>query len=314
MDATTASAKQSFEQTAKQTKLAISLSLMVGILMLFMKMYAYLITGSAAILSDAAESVVHILAVSFAAFSLRLSLKPADEDHMYGHDRVSFFSAGFEGAMIVVAALYIIFESVHKWLGGLNLDNVDTGTQFIVIATVVNALLGWYLLRQGRKYHSIVLEANGKHVLTDSWTSLGVVVGLGLILITGWLPFDPIFAIFVATNILWTGGKLMRQSIGGLMDESDPQIVARINTVLQQETEKYRVEFHNLRNRNAGNKLLIEFHLLFREDMSLSRAHELATKIEQEIHNAFPMQTEIISHLEPPEELEGRGEQQDKLP
>lgn len=314
MDATTASAKLSFAQTAKHTKFAIGLSLVVGILMFIAKMYAYLITGSSAILSDTAESVVHILAVSFAAFSLRLSLKPADEDHMYGHDRISFFSAGFEGAMIVVAAIYIILESVHKWLGGLKLEHVDIGVDYIAIATVINALLGWYLLRQGKRYHSIVLEANGKHVLTDSWTSLGVIVGLGLILMTGWLPFDPIFAIFVATNILWTGGKLMRQAIGGLMDESDPQIVARINTVLQQETEKYRVEFHNLRNRNAGNKLLIEFHLLFHEDMSLSRAHELATNIEQEIHNAFPMQTEIISHLEPPEEPDGRGEQQDKLP
>jgi len=314
MDATTASAKQSFEQTAKQTTFAIRLSLVVGIFILIAKMYAYLITGSAAILSDAAESVVHIFAVAFAAFSLRLTLKPADEDHMYGHDRISFFSAGFEGAMIVVAALYIILESVHKWLGGLKLEHVDTGVDYIAIATVINALLGWYLLRQGRRYHSIVLEANGKHVLTDSWTSLGVIVGLGLILMTGWLPFDPIFAIFVATNILWTGGKLMRQAIGGLMDESDPRIVVQLKTVLQQETEKYNVEFHNLRNRNAGNKLLIEFHLLFHEDLSLSRAHELATNIEQEIHNAFPMQTEIISHLEPREDPDGHGEQPGKLP
>ncbi|MGA2625111.1 MAG: cation diffusion facilitator family transporter [Bacteroidota bacterium] len=314
MDATTPSAKQSFAQTAKQTTFAIQLSLVVGILILIAKMYAYLITGSAAILSDAAESVVHILAVAFAAFSLRLSLKPADEDHMYGHDRISFFSAGFEGAMIVVAAIYIIFESVHKWLGGLNLEHVDTGVHYIAIATVINALLGWYLVRQGKKYHSIVLEANGKHVLTDSWTSLGVIIGLGLILMTGWLPFDPICAIFVATNILWTGGKLMRQSISGLMDESDPLIDERLNAVLQRATEKYRVEFHDLRHRNAGNKLLIEFHLLFHEDLSLSRAHELATNIEQEIHGAFPMQTEIISHLEPLEDPDGHGERSEKLP
>ena len=299
MQAITTSAKQSFEETARQTQFAIRLSLVVGVFMLILKMYAYLITGSAAILSDAAESVVHILAVAFAAFSLRLSLKPADEGHVYGHDRIAFFSAGFEGAMIVIAALYIIFEAVDKWLNGLHLGNVDTGISFVVLAAVVSGFLGWYLIHKGRKYNSIVLEANGKHVLADSWTSLGVIVGLVLILTTGWLPFDPVVALFVAVNILWTGGKLMRKSIGGLMDESDPEIRSKLSGILKDKSEKYSVDFHDLRHRNAGNKLLIEFHLLFHEDMPISRAHELATKIEAEIHDSFPMQTEIISHLEP---------------
>src|SRR5438093_12051219 len=179
----------------KRMGTAMRLSLGVGFFMLLTKLYAYYITGSAAILSDAAESIVHVFAVSFAAFSLRLSLKPADDDHPYGHDRISFFSAGFEGAMIALAAAYIIFQATLKWLGGLALENIDAGAGFIALATVINGGLGWYLVRLGKKYHSIVLEANGKHVVTDCWTSLGVVVALGLTLWTRWLPFDPISAI-----------------------------------------------------------------------------------------------------------------------
>ena len=294
----------------RQMTRAMRLSLVVGCFMLVMKMYAYFITGSAAILSDAAESVVHILAVSFAAYSLWLSLKPADDKHMYGHDRISFFSAGFEGAMIILAAFYIIYESIHKWINGLSIENLDTGTLFIVAATAINGTLGLFLVRQGKKYGSIVLEANGKHVLTDSWTSLGVIVGLILTMITGWLPFDPILAIIVALNILWTGFDLIRRSIGGLMDESDAGADAVIRSVLSRETVKYGISFHDLRHRNAGNKLLVEFHLLFPNDMSISVAHEKATMIEIEIHKALPAQMEILSHLEP---LEGHDEIHEKL-
>ena len=288
----------------------MQLSLAIGFLMLLMKSYAYTITGSTAILSDAAESIVHVLAVAFATYSLRLSTKPPDENHMYGHDRISFFSAGFEGAMIIVAAIYIIYVSIHKWMIGLRLEQLDVGTMFTVLATAINGGLGWFLVRQGRKYHSLILVANGKHVLTDSWTSLGVITGLILILFTGWLPFDPILAILVALNILWTGSKLIRQSIGGLMDESDPCVHAAILSILDRETKKYDIFYHHLRHRNAGNRLLIEFHLLFHETVTVAEAHEQATIIEKEITNAFPNQTEILSHLEP---YEGHDEIHTKL-
>ena len=278
------------------------LSFAVGFFMLLMKIYAFIITGSTAILSDAAESIVHVFAVSFATYSFKLSMKPADKTHMYGHDRISFFSAGFEGGMIVLAALYIIYEAIHKWLVGLALENLGTGTIFTALATVINGGLGWYLVKQGKKYHSLVLEANGKHVLTDSWTSLGVIIGLILTMITGWLPFDPILAILVALNILWTGGKLIRRSVGGLMDESSPEVDKRLRMILQGETEKYQIQFHGLRHRNAGNRMLIEFHLLFHGNVSVSLAHEQATKIEREITKAFPMRVEVLSHLEPLEE------------
>jgi cation diffusion facilitator family transporter len=151
-----------------QQRFAIRLSLAVGFFMLAGKTFAYTITGSVAILSDAAESVVHVIAVGFAAFSLWLSLKPADHSHLYGHEKIGFFSAGMEGMMIVIAAFYIIYTSIAKWIGGLQLQNLETGTLVTVAAAVVNAFLGWYLVRQGRRSRSLVLVANGKHVLTDS--------------------------------------------------------------------------------------------------------------------------------------------------
>ncbi len=290
------------EREARQLRVAMRWSLSVGLLMLVMKSYAYFITGSAAILSDAAESVVHVLAVGFAAYSLHLSLKPADDSHMYGHDRITFFSAGFEGAMIVLAAFYIIYESIRKWILGIAIEELGTGTLFTVAATVINGILGWFLVARGKKYNSLVLIANGKHVLTDSWTSLGVIIGLVLILLTGWLPFDPILAIIVALNILWTGFKLMRQSVGGLMDESDAAFDAEVRQILEREVRQHDVEFHGLRHRNAGTKRLIEVHLLFPDDITLARAHEQATAVERALHAAFPSPVDVITHLEPKSE------------
>lgn len=298
------------EKELRDMRMSMRLSLGVGFFMLLMKTYAFLITGSAAIFSDAAESVVHIFAVVFAAYSLRLSMKPADREHMYGHDRVSFFSAGFEGAMIVIAAAYIIYEAVQRWMSGLALENLGAGTIFTVAATIINGGLGWYLVRQGRKYHSIVLEANGKHVLTDSWTSLGVIVGLILTMLTGWLPFDPILAILVAANIIVTGVRLMTRSIGGLMDRSDPRVDAALRTTLDAQAVRHGIAFHGLRHRNAGNRLIIEFHLLFRDDISIREAHGIATLIEEELHRVFPGQVEILTHLEP---FEGHDESHEEL-
>ncbi len=207
--------------------------------------------------------------------------------------------------MIIIAALYIIKESIDKWLTGHHLENIEQGIGFIVLATVINGGLGWYLIRQGKKYHSIVLEANGKHVLTDSWTSLGVIVALLLTLWTGWLPFDPIIAILVAINILWSGSKLVRRSVGGLMDEADPNVNKKLREILQKATKEYDIRFHRLRHRNAGNKLVIEFHLLFHKDIPISKAHQQATCLEKAIIDSFPMQTEVTSHLEP---IEGHDE------
>jgi cation diffusion facilitator family transporter len=283
----------------RQQKTAMTLSLAVGFLMLTGKMYAFIITGSAAILSDAAESVVHVLAVAFAAFSLWLSLQPADDSHPYGHDKISFFSAGFEGAMIVIAALFIIYEAIMKWIGGLELQNLGTGTLYVAGAGLINAGLGAYLVWQGKRHKALILIANGKHVLTDSWTSFGVVVGLLLTLWTGWLPFDPLLAILVALNILRSGGNLIRQSIGGLMDELDPETHTVVLEVLEKEAKRRGLEYHEVRHRNTGASLWIDLHLLFPNETNIEEAHWKATEVEAKLKAAFAVPVTISTHLEP---------------
>ena len=280
------------------------LSLAFGVLMLVAKTGAYAMTGSAAILSDAAESVVHVAAVGFAAFSLRLSMRPADSRFLYGYERVSFFSAGFEGAMIALAAVFIIVAAIQKWMRGLELENLGLGAGFVLAATMINGLLGWYLVRTGRRHRSLILEANGQHVLTDSWTSLGVVAGLGLVLSTGWKPFDPLCAIAVALNILWTGGRLVWRSIGGLMDYSDPETGRMLREKLDGICGKLKLEYHGVRFRNAGKHLMVEVHLLFTQATAVGEAHRQATALEEELSACLPTPVDVVTHLESLEDHE----------
>ena len=283
----------------KEQFFAIRLSFAVGLLMLLIKWYAYSITGSSAILSDAAESVVHILGVGFAVFSMWLSYQPADKGHPYGHDKISYFSAGVEGGLIVLAAIYIIYVSVNRIITGIELTNLDEGTYFTFGAAVINLLLGLYLVWKGKKSKSIILIANGKHVLTDSWTSFGVVAGLVLTLLTGWLPFDPIVAIIAAMNISWSGGKLLRQSAGGLMDESSSELGNTIRNVLDKEISQRRLKYHQLRYRESGNSVWVEFHLLFPKGTLLEDAHLSATEIETTLKKVLTSTIHIVTHLEP---------------
>ncbi|GJQ20880.1 MAG: cation diffusion facilitator transporter [Bacteroidia bacterium] len=285
--------------SVRDQQFAIRLSLVVGFFMLAGKWYAYVLTGSAAILSDAAESIVHVFAVAFAAYSLWLSFKPADPSHPYGHEKVGFFSAGVEGALIILAAITIMYEAVKKWMEGLELQNLGEGTAYVAAAAGINALLGTYLFWKGKKYGSLVLTANGKHVLTDVWTSAGVVGGLLLVVWTGWKPFDPILALIVASNILWSGGKLVRQSVGGLMDEGDPALARVIKEILERETRARNLEFHEVRYRNAGTTLWIEFHLLFPRGTPIEAAHWKATEIEGILKTSLKTPVNIITHLEP---------------
>lgn len=278
---------------------AIRLSFAVGVIMLLIKWYAYSITGSTAILSDAAESVVHIFGVGFAVFSLWLTYQPADKGHPYGHDKISYFSAGAEGGLIVLAAFYIIYVSVKRLIVGIELTNLDEGTYFTFGAAVINLFLGLFLVWKGKKTKSIILIANGKHVLTDSWTSFGVVAGLGLTLLTGWLPFDPIIALIAASNILWSGAKLLRQSAGGLMDETSSELGTSISKILDAESIRRGLRYHQLRYRESGNSIWIEFHLLFPKGTLLEDAHQTATEIEISLKEIPNNSIHIVTHLEP---------------
>lgn len=286
------------EADRKALNLAMNLSLGIGILMFAMKMGAYLLTHSAAILSDAAESVVHVGAVVFAAYSLRLSYQPADEDHLYGHSKISFFSAGFEGAMIILAALYIIFESIHKWMSGLHLEHLGKGTALIVVAAAVNGALGVYLVWLGRRNNSLILEANGKHTLTDCWTSIAVLVGVTLVLVTKWLPFDPICGILMAGNILWSGFGLIKSAFWGLMDKADPEAQKQLVEILDRETKQRGLTYHHLRHRHIGDAHWVEVHLLFAEGVSLANAHRIATEIERVIEVSLELRAYVSTHLE----------------
>jgi len=285
-------------QQHREARLAMRLSLVVGVLMLTGKMTAYLLTGSSAIFSDAAESVVHVVVVAFALFSLWLSTRPAIPQFRYGFERITFFSAGFEGAMIVLAAGSILYNTTQTWRHGLALENLGSGVLLIVAAGVLNAGLGWYLLRTAKRNHSLILEADGKHVLTDSWTSFGVVAGLGLVMATGWKPFDPLIAYAVAANILWTGGRLLWRAMKGLLDYSDPKVGHLIRARLDALCQELSLEYHGVRFRTTGQRQMIEVHLLFPESMKLGDAHRLATVVEERLAQDLEMPAEVITHLE----------------
>jgi cation diffusion facilitator family transporter len=290
------------QRELREAQFAMRLSLLFGVAMLLGKATAYFITHSAAIFSDAAESVIHVIAVAFASFSLRLSIKPASGHFLYGYERISFFSAGFEGALIIVAALAILVESIREWILGLQLQRLGSGVALILIAGILNAGLGYYLIRTGRRTNSLILEANGKHVLTDSWTSFGVVAGLGLVMLTHWKPFDPLVAIAVAINILWSGGNLVWRSARGLLDYSDPEAGKRIRERLDAICSELDIQYHGVRFRTTGYRQIIEVHLLFPDLTSVSKAHALATMVEERLPAELGMPAEVITHLESQED------------
>lgn len=277
---------------------------MIGVMMLVGKSAAYFMTGSTAVLSDFAESVVHVVAVAFAAFSLRLSTKPAAPNFLYGYERITFFSAGFEGAMIVLAGLWILVATIAKWMAGLRLEHLGSGTLLLLAAGFLNAGLGWYLLRVGKRSHSLILEADGKHVLTDSLTSFGVVAGLGLVMLTGWKPFDPLIAIAVAANILCSGGRLGWRSAVGLLDYSDPEAGKQIREKLDAICTDLGVHYHGVRFRTTGYRQIIEVHLLFPHATEVGEAHRIATALEERLPVELGRPAEVITHLESLEDHE----------
>lgn len=289
---------EQLSKRVQQMRFAMRLSLIFGALMLAGKVTAYVITGSTAILSDAAESVVHVIAVGFAAFALSLSSRPANQRFLYGYERITFFSAGFEGAMIIVAAIAILYAAIHRWLSGLRLEHLGMGSLVVLAAAFINAALGWYLIRTGRRNHSLILEADGKHVLTDSWTSFGVVLGLGLVMLTGWKLFDPICAIVIGLNILYSGGLLVWRSAQGLLDYSDPDVGRDLGQKLDALCSELGLHYHGVRFRTTGYRLMIELHLLFPYDCPVGEAHHLATQLEERLPAVLGIPAEVVTHLE----------------
>ena len=269
-------------------KKAAYISLAIGIGMFITKMTAYLITGSVAIFSDAAESVVHIGATGMALFSIILSSKPADESHLYGHGNIEYFSAGAEGLLIIIAAGYIIYEAVMSLINGPTLESLSIGVIFIAAAGFVNLALGYYLITTGKKTNSITLIADGKHVLTDAITSIGVLIGIVLVLITDFILLDPIIAIIVAINIVFTGYKLIRESIGGLMLETNPEILKLISNILIAMKRDYWIDLHELRYWQSGDRTFMDFHLILPYYFTIEQSHKEEKRIDDELEKEYP--------------------------
>jgi cation diffusion facilitator family transporter len=286
---------------ARAQRLAMRASLGVAVLMLAGKTGAYTLTGSTAILSDALESVIHLFATGVAAFSLWYAAQPPDPTHPYGHGKVAYFSSGFEGALILIAALGIFVEAGRALAAGPELQRLGAGLAITAVLALVNLALGLTLIRTGRRTNALVLVANGRHVLTDMWTSLGVLVGIGLVWATGLVWLDPVVAMLAGANILWTAGRLLRDAYAGLMERADPADTARVLDALRHAAADGRISgFHHVRHRRVNDLVWIEVHLLLPDALPLDEAHRRATAVEAELGALFPEdRVHLTSHLEP---------------
>ena len=276
-------------------------SLLVSFLMLAGKVTATYLTGSTAILSDAAESVIHLFATGFAGFSLWYAATPPDPGHPYGHGKIAYFASAVEGTLILLAALGIAWTAVRDLMIGASLQRLDVGLYLIAGLTLVNLALGQYLIRTGRRTNSLVLVSNGQHVMTDMWTSLGVVVGVGLVWLTGLQWLDPVVGLLVAGNILWTASGLLRRSVYGLLDEADPEATKALLDELATAVEEDLIAgFHQVRHRRSGDQVWIEYHLMFPGDMSIHEAHARSHQVEDRVDALFPDEDAYVTaHLEP---------------
>ena len=293
-------------QPATKLKLAALVSIAVAAIVMGLKYLAYWRTGSAALYSDALESIVNLVTAAVALYAIHIAFQPADRQHQFGHHKAEYFSAVIEGVLIVVAALLILHEAYDAYVKPRTLHDLTVGLGLNAIATGVNA--GWcaFLIRWGRSQRSPALVADGWHLLTDVFTSVGVLVGLGLATLTGWQVLDPLLAALVALNILWAGWRLVKQSVGGLMDEAVTAEVARsIRAVIAANAEG-AIEAHDVKTRTAGRVTFIEFHLVVPGTMTVATSHQICNRLEaaliEAVHGA-----EVLIHVEPEEEAKQTG-------
>jgi cation diffusion facilitator family transporter len=289
----------------KIQKLALG-SIFVGVIVFALKYAAYHLTGSIALYSDALESIINVVTAAAAFLAVRLSAQPADANHPYGHHKVEYFSAVLEGVLIIVAALMILRESYLGFLMPKALEAPSTGLAVHALASVINAVWAWLLVREGRRLRSPALVADGRHLLTDVITSVGVIAGLLLVPLTGWLWLDPALAAVVAVNIVWSGWSLVKESVGGLMDEALPEaVLVRVREAISVNAEG-ALEAHDLRTRHAGRMTFIDFHLVVPGRMSVIEAHDICDRLERalkaEVEDAL-----ITIHVEPDNKAKHAG-------
>ena len=281
---------------------AARLSLVVGLLVLGLKAFAYLLTGSVALLSDALESLVNVAGALLALLAIRFAQRTPDETHPFGHSKAEYFSAVLEGVLVVLAAFLTAKESIPRLLHPRPLGDLGPGLLVSLLASLINGLLAWHLLRQGRRLRSPALTADGYHVLSDVLTSVGVLAGVSLAWATGLWVLDPLLALLVAGNILLMGFRLVRQSVGGLMDEGlSPAEVSRIRKTIAEALGGRALEVHDLKTRKAGNRAFLEFHLVVPGSMTVEEAHRLCDELERALEESFPGLAVTI-HVEPESE------------
>jgi cation diffusion facilitator family transporter len=275
------------------------ISLTVSLLMLAAKYQAYRMTRSTAVLSDALESIVNVVAAVFALGGLVFAGRPADRNHPYGHGKIEFFSAAFEGGLIAFASVVIVYEVVLILLAGAELRQISTGVLIVFATGLVNLVLGWYLVRTGRRYNSLTLVADGKHVIADFWTSAGVVVGLLLVHFTGLAWLDPLVALLVALSLMWTGYRLVRHAAGGLLDEEDPVLLSRVLNALQAYVGHGVIRVHHLRAIRSGRFHHVEAHLVVPEFWSVDKAHGVSEDVAACVIRDLGVEGEMVFHTDP---------------
>lgn len=287
----------------------VKLSIVAALVTMGLKFGAYLLTDSIGLFSDVAESSVNLIAAIVALWALTLAAQPPDREHTFGHTKAEYFSSALEGSLILVAALSIAVAASERLLHPQGITELELGLSLSIMAAVVNGGVAWILLRAGRRLRSIALKADGHHLLTDVWTSVGVVLGLVLVKATGWLILDPIVALIVAANISWVGVRLMRETFEGLMDTALPDSDLAIIHQALAPYEDQGIQFHALRTRVAGTRNFVSFHVLVPGNWSVHRGHDLCETLEVAIMQSLPG-THVITHLEPMEDPRSWADQQ----
>jgi cation diffusion facilitator family transporter len=278
---------------------AARLALASGVLICAGKFAAFGITGSSAVLSDAAESIVNVAAAALLLYSIALAALPADRNHPYGHGKVEFFSVGVEGTLIVIAGLLVLAEALHALWTGPEVRRVGTGLWILASVTVLNGALGSYLIRVGTQTHSLALVADGRHLMTDVLTSAGVLTGLGAVALTGWVVLDPLVAIGVASHILHAGWKLLREGIRGLMDEADPDTLQRIVEAVERRREPWYIDVHSLRAWRSGRDQHADLHLVVPRYFDAEQLHDIHDAVIRVVLSSIRAPGDAIVHFDP---------------
>jgi cation diffusion facilitator family transporter len=275
------------------------LSIAAALATIVLKGIAWWVTDSVGLLSDALESFVNLAAAVLALSMLRLAASPPDKDHPYGFSKAEYLAAGSEGALIVLAAAGILFTALPRLFSPAPIETPGLGLGLSIAASAINLAVAQVLLRVGREHHSITLEADGKHLMTDVWTSAGVIAGVALVFLTGWLRLDPLIALAVAAHIVWTGVGLVRRSISGLLDAAiSPDEQAELTKLFAEYSKRHGVSFHALRTRQAGARRFVSFHLLVPDAWTVAHAHQLSEEIESRMRSMVPNAL-VETHIEP---------------